>query len=215
MRIKTFLYAVLLTLTATAAFAGTPYKIGVIASYYADKFHGRTTANGEVFNMYGYTAAHKTLPFNTIVKVTNLENGKSISVRINDRGPFIPGREIDLSKAAAIKLDMMKRGTAKVSLEIIQSTDLKAMEAEQVSTTLVPGSRWDIQLGAFSDFANAETLAQRLLASGFKNVVYQKTKTVTRVALRNIAAEDVEELIDQLERKGFTTHFVHRRTAKN
>lgn len=96
------------------------FKANAEASYYAEKFHGRKTANGEIFNMNDYTAAHKTLPFNTILKVTNLSNGKSVNVRINDRGPFVAGREIDLSKAAAIKLDMIKSGTARVSIEILQ-----------------------------------------------------------------------------------------------
>lgn len=89
------------------------------ASYYADKFHGRKTANGETFDMYDYTAAHKELPFNTMIKVTNLNNGKTVVVRINDRGPFIKGREIDLSKGAAEKLDMIKAGVVDVKMEII------------------------------------------------------------------------------------------------
>ncbi|MBQ7752485.1 MAG: septal ring lytic transglycosylase RlpA family protein [Treponema sp.] len=96
------------------------YKANAEASFYADKFHGRKTANGEIFNMYDYTAAHKTLPFNTILKVTNIANGKSVTVRVNDRGPFVQGREIDLSKAAAQKLDMIGDGTAQVSIEILQ-----------------------------------------------------------------------------------------------
>lgn len=89
------------------------------ASYYADKFHGRKTANGETFDMYDYTAAHKELPFNTMIKVTNLNNGKTVVVRINDRGPFIKGREIDLSKGAAEKLDMISAGVVDVKMEII------------------------------------------------------------------------------------------------
>ena len=96
------------------------YKANAEASFYADKFHGRKTANGEIFNMYDFTAAHKTLPFNTILKVTNIANGKNVTVRVNDRGPFVQGREIDLSKAAAQKLDMISEGTAHVSIEILQ-----------------------------------------------------------------------------------------------
>ena len=81
----------------------TLYKNDVTASYYAEKFHGKRTSNGEIFNMNDLTCAHKSLPFNTILKVTNLSNGKSVQVRVNDRGPFVAGREIDLSKAAAKK----------------------------------------------------------------------------------------------------------------
>jgi len=90
------------------------------ASYYADKYHGRMTANGEIFDMNKISAAHKTLPFGTKLLVTNLSNGKSVVVKINDRGPFISGRIIDLSKEAAKKIDMIKSGIAEVELEVIQ-----------------------------------------------------------------------------------------------
>ena len=90
-----------------------------IASFYADKFEGRTTANGEKYRHSKMTAAHKTLLFGTMVKVTNLENGKSVVVRINDRGPFVQGRIIDLSKSAAEKLGYVNQGLAKVKLEIV------------------------------------------------------------------------------------------------
>ncbi|MBN1278486.1 MAG: septal ring lytic transglycosylase RlpA family protein [Chlorobium sp.] len=89
------------------------------ASYYANQFHGRKTANGETFNMNEMTAAHRTLPFGTWVRVTNLRNGKDVIVRINDRGPFIKGRVIDLSKQAAKEIGLMKAGTANVRVEAI------------------------------------------------------------------------------------------------
>ena len=88
------------------------------ASYYGkgDKYNGRKTANGETFDTYDYTAAHKTIPFNTTVWVTNLDNGKTTKVRINDRGPYARNRIIDLSYAAAKKIDMVRSGTARVKL---------------------------------------------------------------------------------------------------
>ena len=89
-----------------------------IASYYADFFEGRTTANGEIFTQEKLTAASKELPFGTVVKVTRIDNGKSVTVRINDRGPYVKGRIIDLSKSAAEKLDMIDKGIVKVKLEI-------------------------------------------------------------------------------------------------
>lgn len=91
-----------------------------MASYYGSKFHGRKTASGEIFNKWDYTCAHKKLPFGTKLKVTNLKNKKSVIVRINDRGPFIKGRIIDLSYAAAKKIKMIKQGTAKVKIEIVR-----------------------------------------------------------------------------------------------
>lgn len=99
------------------------FQIGDIfrgkASYYADKFHGNATASGEVFDMNEFTAAHKSLPFGTIIKVTNLKNGRSVTVKINDRGPFVAGRILDLSYAAAQELDMLRDGVADVEVEII------------------------------------------------------------------------------------------------
>lgn len=93
------------------------------ASYYGKKFHGKKTANGEIYNMYAFTAAHKTLPLGTMVKVTNIANKKSIIVKINDRGPYIQGRIIDLSYAAAKKLDYVGNGTAEVKIKVLKFGD--------------------------------------------------------------------------------------------
>lgn len=197
---------------AASAFADTMYKSDVEASYYADKFHGRQTASGETFNMNALTAAHKTLPFNTMVKVTNLANGKSVTVRINDRGPFVAGREIDVSKAAAVQLGMVASGTARVSLSIVDGAGGAPSPATVWTAPKNSGSqRWDIQLGAFAKKENAEALAQRLVQAGFTNVAYQHTDTVVRVVLRDIATDDVQRHIDSLERQGFTTYFVRER----
>jgi len=129
------------------------------ASWYGKDFHGRPTANGEKYNMYGMTAAHKLLPFNTKVRVTNLENGKSIVVRINDRGPFVKNRIIDLTYTAAKAIDMIGPGTAKVHVE---------------SLTKVPqtpkgdlAGRFYIQVGAFGKEANASNLCTKLKSEGY------------------------------------------------
>lgn len=98
--------------------AGPYYETG-IASWYGPGFHGNLTANGEVYDMYGISAAHKTLSFGTIVRVVEIETGRSIVVRINDRGPFIEGRIIDLSKGAAEKLGIVEKGITKVGLRIL------------------------------------------------------------------------------------------------
>ncbi|BBM35708.1 septal ring lytic transglycosylase RlpA family protein [Pseudoleptotrichia goodfellowii] len=90
------------------------------ASFYGGKWHGRKTANGEIFDTYKLTAAHKTLPFGTRVRVTNLSNGKSVVVRINNRGPYSKGRIIDLSQAAFSKIENMSKGVTKVKLEIVK-----------------------------------------------------------------------------------------------
>src|SRR6056297_2318562 len=90
------------------------------SSYYGKKFHGRCTSNGEIFNMYGYSAAHKTLPFGTVLKVTYLGTGKSVLVTVNDRGPFIEGRDLDLSYMAAKKIGLARDGVGKVKVRIVK-----------------------------------------------------------------------------------------------
>jgi rare lipoprotein A len=97
------------------------------ASFYANQFHGRKTANGETFNMDKLTAAHPSLPFGTWVRVTNLRNGKDVIVRINDRGPFVKGRIIDLSIGAAKEIGLIKTGTARVKLEALSSDQLASI----------------------------------------------------------------------------------------
>jgi rare lipoprotein A len=94
-------------------------KLEALASYYGDEFQGRPTSSGEIFDMNGYTCAHKNLPFGTMLEVTNLENGRKTVVRVNDRGPFVAGRELDVSKAAAYDLGMVATGTARVSIRKI------------------------------------------------------------------------------------------------
>lgn len=130
-----------------------------IASWYGPNFHGKYTSNGEIYNMYDYTAAHKTLPMNTKVKVTNLNNGKSVIVRINDRGPFVKGRIIDLSYAAAKKIGIDKTGTAPVKLEVI---GFKGKD-------YVNG--YMIQVGAFSRYKGAEITAKKYQNLGYNTKI--------------------------------------------
>ncbi len=109
--------------TATPGVAEGPHQLSGIASFYSEEFNGRKTANGEIFDMYDLTAAHRTLPFNTILRVTNLENGKEVQVRVNDRGPFVGNRVIDLSLGAAREIDLVASGTAEVTLEVVEMGD--------------------------------------------------------------------------------------------
>lgn len=117
---KIFSSIVLFLLIGFSVSANSLYKAKAVASFYANDFHGKKTSNGEIFNMWAMTCAHKMLPFNTILKVTNLANGKSVQVRVNDRGPFVKSREIDLSKGAANKIGMIGAGIANVRLEIVK-----------------------------------------------------------------------------------------------
>jgi rare lipoprotein A len=114
------LTAIALVGLVTILYITRPYDEVGIASWYGPGFHGKLTANGEVYDMYGVSAAHKTLPFGTIVRVVDLETGRSVVVRINDRGPFIEGRIIDLSKGAAQKLGTVEKGITEVGLRILR-----------------------------------------------------------------------------------------------
>lgn len=136
-----------------------------IASWYGKKFHGRKTANGEIYNMYAITAAHKTLPLGTYVRVTNLNNGNTVDVRINDRGPFVRGRIIDLSYEAAKQIGMVVQGTAPVEIVALGSMK-ETVVAGKVQRTIVPGDYYagdfTIQVGAFKQKENAVTLKNKL-----------------------------------------------------
>lgn len=103
--------------------ASKPYNAEGKASFYANKFHGRLTSNGEIFNQDSLTCAHRTLPFGTYLKVTNKQNGRAVIVRVNDRGPFIEGRIVDLSRAAAKQLDMVDKGVVRVDVAQVNNPD--------------------------------------------------------------------------------------------
>ncbi|MDP2173765.1 MAG: septal ring lytic transglycosylase RlpA family protein [Candidatus Cloacimonadaceae bacterium] len=110
---------------------GAPPGERMVASYYYGKFHGRKTASGERFDQYALTCAHKSLPFQTILKITNLKNGKTVVVRVTDRGPFIRGRDIDLSYAAAKEIGMLKTGVQRVDVQILENNDKEFVIASE------------------------------------------------------------------------------------
>ncbi len=136
-----------------------------IASWYGQDFHGKITANGEIYDMHEMTAAHKTLPLDTYVSVHNLENDKSIVVRLNDRGPFVRGRIIDLSFAAAKKLGIVDKGTTRVRI-VALGTAKKTVISKNVPRKYIPGNYYSgtftFQVGAFKNRNNAEKLRQQL-----------------------------------------------------
>ena len=174
-----------------------------IASWYGSKFHGHRTSSGETYNMYAMTAAHKSLPLPSYVRVTNLENGKSIVVRVNDRGPFHDNRIIDLSYTAAKKLNITASGTGKVEIRYINPNQSRPQtrvaairnkpvigseSAKRSKTTQKSPQRLYIQVGAFTQRINAEQLQQRVanvLDSGdiitgynIENRLYRDRKSV-------------------------------------
>lgn len=162
------------------------------ASWYGGKFNGRLTASGEVYDMEQLTAAHKTLPFGTIIKVTNQKNRKSILVRINDRGPFVEGRVIDLSQAAAEAIEMVADGIAYVTLEIMQYSKQVGSET------------YSIQVGAYSKKENAYAVREQLEAAGMK-VTFETTKAqVIRVLVIDINPEEIYRIKSGLNRLAFT-----------
>jgi rare lipoprotein A len=136
-----------------------------VASWYGTKFHGRATSSGEPYDMYAMSAAHKSLPLPTYVRVTNLNNRKSAIVKVNDRGPFHSDRLIDLSYAAAVKLGIAAYGTAPVEVKAIEVTPVAQTQATQIpvtqTSTAIAGGHF-VQVGAFSDRGNAERLVQKI-----------------------------------------------------
>lgn len=166
-----------------------------IASWYGTKFHGRRTSNGEVFDMYAMTAAHKTLPIPCYARVTNLENGRSAVVRINDRGPFHDDRLIDLSFAAATKLGYMDKGTARVRVEVLDPSTLIEIPS---------GGGYFLQLGAFSDRARAEALLARATEIVTAEAVIEQEGGVFRARLGPLTTfAATEALMQQLVAAGF------------
>jgi rare lipoprotein A len=172
-----------------------------VASWYGVPFNGRRTSNGEIYDMHTFTAAHRTLPFNTVVRVTNLRNGKQTEVRINDRGPFVANRVIDLSLAASQAIEMVGTGTAQVRLEIVSET-----------ANAATGS-FGVQVGAFLQTENADRLKAQL------GQVYPPASVATydspngtfyRVRVGRFATEDeAQALATKLHaERGYTTFVV-------
>lgn len=165
-----------------------------VASWYGSDFHGKQTSSGEIYDMYQLTCAHNTLPLGTMVMITNLENGKSLELKVNDRGPFVKDRIIDLSYAAAKILGMWEKGTAFVKVEVIGPL------IEQVQ-------RFTVQVGSFIDEANAGKLAEEL-RKNFENVSITALETLTqkyhRVRVGQFETKESALIIaDKLSQMGF------------
>jgi rare lipoprotein A len=182
----------LAALALAACAAALPAEEG-LASWYGGKFHGRRTASGEIFDTRQLTAAHRSLPFGTWVLVTNLENGKSVTVRINDRGPFVEGRVIDLSLAAAAAIGLTGKGVVPVRLQVLE-------RHEAVSYCL--------QLGSFRRRANAESLRSRLRVAGFPAELQAAEGGATRVVLRRVPSSELPALRARLSAAGWAEALV-------
>lgn len=148
-----------------------------IASWYGDKFHGRQTSNGETYNMHDITAAHKLLPMHTMLLVTNLENGLKTVVRINDRGPFVQGRIIDLSYGAAQEIALIKSGTARVKITALGELrrDKRSGVQQFASYPNLRSGEYYVQIGAFTNKANGKKLQNRFLETGHRTVIRKAT----------------------------------------
>lgn len=172
-----------------------------IASWYGPGFHKERTSTGDPYDMYGMTAAHKTLPLPCYARITNLNNGRSVVVYINDRGPFKEGRIVDLSYTAAAKLDILRAGTAPVELQVLTADG-------EVATPL-PASTLFVQAGTFGEAANAQRLADKLRDAGYAQVTLrhdtQGSRTLYRVRIGPIAtADEFDRVIANLKSLGVT-----------
>jgi rare lipoprotein A len=184
-----------------------------IASWYGTKFHGRSTSSGEVYNMHAMTAAHKTLPIPVYVHVKNLDNGRSMVVRVNDRGPFVSGRIIDLSYAAAKKLGVDGPGTANVEISTLgpgQARPTSVVRAVPLSKDLQPDIPLFIQMGSFSSHVNASDLVKSLLDANESTAQISRLQTDSGLFYRVRVGPlyDIDEanaIVRRLKSKGFQT----------
>jgi len=185
------------------------YKERGVASWYGPTFHEKNASNGDAYDMYAMTAAHKTLPLPSYVRVTNLANGRSVVLRVNDRGPFVGNRIIDLSYTAAWKLDMLKQGTAFVEVEALTPGSLSttaAAVAPPAPAPLASAATLYIQAGAFSVEDNARRLADRLRAAGIPTVALREPAAPGRLwrvrvgPVADVAAYD--RILSQLQGLG-------------
>lgn len=177
-----------------------------IASWYGPNFHSKKTSNGEVYDMYGDTAAHKTLPMNTMVRVDNKDNGKSVIVRINDRGPFVTGRIIDLSNKSAHDIGMVKKGTARVSVTVLgfhAKIARTKLEKEEVATV----GKYYVQVGAFSRIEGAKITKRKFemaLEDRYKVII--KSTDLNRVWISGFRSES--EARDFRTKNGLNTAMI-------
>jgi len=187
------------------------YKKTGVASWYGEKFHGRKTSNGEIYNMYAMTAAHKTLPIPSYVRVTNLKNKRKVVVRINDRGPFHDNRIIDLSYTAAVKLGIQQTGTGLVEVEALGFDSAEAIEkkisllAEEVQQTV-----FFLQIGAFNHSKNAADLQGKLTTAAIVSTRVQHVKNagngLYKVQVGPLYSEQqAKQESDKLAQIGFTS----------
>ncbi len=184
-----------------------------IASWYGIKFHGRKTSSGEIYNMHAMTAAHKTLPLPAYVHVKNLDNGRSAVVRVNDRGPFVQGRIIDLSYAAAKKLGVKGPGTANVEIRVVnrgQTQPTSVVRAIPLSDQANKDAPLFIQMGSFSSQLNASNLVQDLHAANETSARVSQLQTDNGLFYRVRVGPlfDIDEanaIVRRLKGKGFQT----------
>lgn len=212
--------------TYTVMQNSTGYQERGVASWYGTKFHGNLTSNREVYDMYSMTAAHKTLPLPTYVQVRNLSNNKTVVVRVNDRGPFVANRIIDLSYAAALKLDIIRDGTGLVEVTAynfdapqgdrpVRATTPPKPPLASTPAVTSPSSqpRIVVQVGAFGDRMNAERRLAMLSQSGVSGAfIYEDTSaspTLYRVRIGPVAdVARYDQLVEKLENLGITDPYL-------
>lgn len=180
------------------------FQLDGMASFYAEKFHNRTTANGETYNMNAYTAAHRTLPFNTVVEVKNELNGKIVTVRINDRGPYLRNRVIDLSRQAAKVLDMVHTGIVPVTLTVIHYGKVAIRKnTESGMPTYITKSETSIQIASYSQIENAERTVQNLASQNIYSTI-QEYNNLYRIIVDKIKPAELNPTISHLNTMGFS-----------
>ena len=223
------IYLMVVAVTIATAASSQSFKQTGIASYYADKFAGRLTANGEKYRHNKLTAAHKTLPFGTMLKVKNLENGKEVTVRVNDRGPFVEGRIIDLSKSAAEKLDFIAKGITRVEITSISTpepskTAYSTLDKPVVGPENIPDEYYalsvnkkkphgyGVQVGSFTEMVNLVQLAAEL-QNTYKDRIFIQVSVIQnvkyyKIVVGNLKSKEKAEKLRVRVRKSYPDCFV-------
>jgi rare lipoprotein A len=165
-----------------------------VASWYGPNFHGKKTANGERYDMYGLTAAHKTLPFNSILRVVNKRNNESVIVRINDRGPFVKNRIIDLSRKAAEKIDMIRDGATEVELFLL---------SEEKLPSNIKKESYTVQVASYFSYDDAKNFSTKIFNSFIKEAIVDDKKYFRVYSGIFESANEANKHLDYLENLGF------------
>ena len=199
-------FAFFLAFLTTFTFSLNAFEQTGVSSWYGPNFDGKMTAGGEIFRTNDYTAAHRSLPFNSVIKVTSLDNGQSVCVRVTDRGPFAKDRILDLSNAAATKLDMLKTGTARIKIDLIREGDGKYYNPQNKHFA---GKKYDIIIATYKEEKICDAFVKKLANWGVTPIKQKgKNHGTFRLILKDLTYEKMQYNRIRIDNAGCHTYKV-------